>query len=106
VSDKNFSKGGEDTMRSAIWTGALILIAAVLAICELSYAHAALPVLWPLQVLALSVWRLVHVPWTALHPVPWVAPLTFMLAGVLWWIAESRSRRKARAVMVKGENHE
>jgi hypothetical protein len=106
VSEKQFRKTGEDIMRSASWAGALILIAAVLAFCELSYAHAAFRAMWPLQVLALSVWRLVHVPWTALHPMPWVAPLAFVLAGILLWIAESRNRRKARAGMVKGESHE
>lgn len=93
-------------MRSTNWTGAVILTAVVLLICELSYAHRALYALWPLHMLVSSAWRVAHAGLAALPLVTWVAPLAFVLAGILLWLEAARSRRQARAGTAKGKSHE
>jgi hypothetical protein len=83
-------------MRNTNWSGALILAAVVLALCELSYAHLGLNVLWPLRLVAMSLWHAAQAPLALLHVVPWLVPVALLVAATLMWLEDTSYRRRDR----------
>lgn len=88
---------------------AWVLGVALLAGGEFSYAHLRQLGLWPLELAARSVWRLVSMLAAAVFPGNslWTAPLgTILIALLLWGIAIWRRQRRAAAPSSEGRRHE
>lgn len=86
-----------------------VLGVALLAGGEFSYAHLRRVGLWPLELLARSVWRLVSMLAAAVFPggTLWAAPLvTVLIALGLWGIVAWRGQRRAAAPTPEGRHHE
>ena len=88
---------------------ASLLGVALLAGGEFSYAHLRHLGLWPLELMARSVWRLISMLSAAVFPGNslWAVPLvTILIALLLWAIAAWRGQRRAAAPATERRHHE
>jgi hypothetical protein len=86
-----------------------MMAAALLASLEFGYAHLRQVGLWPLELIASSIWRLLQEHLTAAGPGNklWVMPLGVVMAGLLVEVVGIwRERRQSWRETADGDDHE
>ena len=97
----NRSRRGEGFMRTSRIRGMWLLAAALLASIEFGYAHLQQLALWPVQLIASSLWRLFgdQASGGTSCAAAWLPPAALLLAGLAAEVLAVRLRRE-------GDGHE